>query len=287
MSKIWRLIALVLASLFCLSATPAVDQIGLYKDDNGSTSNPGTKLTGGDPMTLAFRTVTTPDPFSTLDLITITFWNTNEATLNSPDSQFHATYHYYCDTQDWSLLAGAASWELNKSYSTWFTNSSTNRLQSFRLVFTPGKTVPAATLPVWKMNIKLVNDSAEMTNVQSSYPFSAYSGSSTGQAGGGTLFGAPNPVNIGIAGQKIQFLYSKVWGSDCTVDLQIYTIYGELVKNVAMGKPYLSDETLNLDWDGNNGSGKQVASGIYTAIMNVKYATSQKERLVFNFAVYK
>jgi flagellar hook assembly protein FlgD len=71
------------------------------------------------------------------------------------------------------------------------------------------------------------------------------------------------------------------------VDLQIFTIYGELVKNIAMGKSFLADETLNLEWDGNNGSGKQVASGIYTAIMNVKYASSQKERLVFNFAVYK
>ncbi|GEM_PF-5487945 len=286
--RLLRIFIPILVLSFCtLSAAPAVTDVTLYKDNTGGTVTPAyNKLTGGDPMTLYFKVVTAPSTLSTLKRITVTIWNTNVASLNDVDSENHATYNYYFDTLDWSLLFGSTGWDLNKTFSTRVSNNSTDQVTNFRLVFTPGSSATSSTLPVWCINIKVTNNLAEATNIMTYYSLSQSGSSTSDQTGGGTLFVAPNPVNIGT-GHKARFFYSKNWGEACSVDLQIYTIYGELVKNVVMGKAYLADQTLDLEWDGNNGADRQVASGIYTAIMTVTYSSSYKERLVSNFAVYK
>ncbi len=287
MKKIILIIALLAMPLFAV--VPSVQLVGLYMDDHGNppiTPTTGT-LTGNDPMTLWFK-VNTPSGYTNISRIAVTMWDDGAgSSFSDINSENHATFIYYCNTGDWSLLSGSYSWNLNKFYSSSVlnTNTSTN-IQNFKLVFTPGKLAQTEVTTNWKIHICVSNNNNESSNIQRAYKLTPVTSAGSNQYGGGVLFASPNPLNLGL-GQTIKFSYSKTFGTDCTLTLQVFTIYGDLVKTLAQDKAFTGDMTLGIEWDGKNGVGRQVASGIYTAVLGINYSGEHKEKQVFNFAVYK
>ena len=85
---------------------------------------------------------------------------------------------------------------------------------------------------------------------------------------GETVFNYPNPAKSGST--TIQYYCGY---SDPEAEIKIYNIAGELVTKVGdseINKPYPSENIYEFFWDCKNNSGKEIASGVYIYIVEVK-----------------
>ena len=85
----------------------------------------------------------------------------------------------------------------------------------------------------------------------------------------------PNPFNPDIENAKIEYYLEN----DASVTIKIYTIAGNLVKNIKENE--LKTKGLHYEdiWDGKNSAGKNVKSGIYICFIKVKYTDGNEKNL--------
>ena len=102
----------------------------------------------------------------------------------------------------------------------------------------------------------------------------------------GVFYGAPAPLKIKSSSDKIRFYYKLE--NNCWVTLKIYNINYKLVKIVQNEEYYSAGSNLDASWDGKNGIGQPVISGVYVAILEIKNENGDIEKLdPFSFAVIR
>jgi hypothetical protein len=95
---------------------------------------------------------------------------------------------------------------------------------------------------------------------------------------GETVFNYPNPAKSGLTTIRYYCGYSDPEG-----EIKIYDIAGELVRKVGdseIDKSRASENTYSFLWDCENSSGKDVASGVYIYIVEVKEKSSGETKKV-------
>jgi hypothetical protein len=280
--------ALFAVSLSVQAVTPVINFTGLYNDITGSHTSlvADQFLQGGNTMTLGFQ-IKDLSGFSNLSYVLVTIFDATNSTLTNLNSDaYHATYKYYRSDESWNIL-GPSSWGIERLYSTVTKKTTTATNVDVNLVFSIGSSaVEETAVPAWHINIGAVDNSGNTTNIFTSWYLVQNSPILHSGQGGAGLFAAPNPVNLSVD-KNVTFLYSPGTTKSWTADLRIYTIYGELVKVVFQGKSFTAGSSLSETWNGKNGAGNQVASGLYSAILDVKYSNGQTEKSTFNFAVYR
>ncbi|MBN1897181.1 MAG: hypothetical protein JW827_00250 [Spirochaetes bacterium] len=100
------------------------------------------------------------------------------------------------------------------------------------------------------------------------------------------FYGAPSPFKKEDDSSAIRFYYDiKEAGR---ASLKIYDINYNLVRIIQSDEPYFKDSTLNATWDGKNGKGILVLSGVYVAILEFTKDSGGKEKPdPFIFAVIR
>ncbi len=98
------------------------------------------------------------------------------------------------------------------------------------------------------------------------------------------FYAAPTPFKI--SDNKIRFYY--LFSENSIVSLDIYDVNYILVKSICSDKNYSAGSYLNETWNGKNGNGVSVYSGLYIAKLTVKDSNKNiKSTLIFPFAVIK
>jgi len=99
------------------------------------------------------------------------------------------------------------------------------------------------------------------------------------------FYGAPAPFKIGAA-EKIRFYYE--FKKDCKITLKIYDVNYRLVRIIKNGEYYSAHENLDATWNGKNGAGYFVMSGVYVAVLEIENDDGSTEKPdPFVFAVIK
>ena len=283
---LWAVLLAGLLPALALTAAPFISRTGtgLYNDKHGSASgSPVDTITANQAQTLIFK-IKDPSGYDSLELIKIVVWNTNFATLATNNSdQYKAEYIFYPKTGVWAQLPGSPSWDLQETFCSApaTTNTSTN-LMRFALVFEAGDKAQVDTaVKSWRITVSASNLGGGVTS-SSTNLFLKFIADYTGLAGS-SLLGVRSPFIISEY-KTMDFFYQANDNADIT--LIIYTIYGEPVKTLIDNMAVVNGQTVTIDWDGKNGVGRTVASGIYSAILTSQ-GDGGKQTLVFNFAVYK
>ncbi len=100
----------------------------------------------------------------------------------------------------------------------------------------------------------------------------------------GKFYGAPAPFKI--SDSTIRFYYSIT--EDSYVTLEIYDANYFLVKTVEDDKKYSVGDSLDAVWDGKNGEGISVYSGLYVAKLIIKDSNKNiKSTSMFPFAIIR
>jgi hypothetical protein len=84
----------------------------------------------------------------------------------------------------------------------------------------------------------------------------------------------PNPFRLGTDG------YTTIafnLGEDAVVDLEVYTITGELVKKILSSERRESGTHQDVTWSGRNGAGATVFTGTYFCRITAKYTSGRTE----------
>jgi len=268
------------------SATPQITLLQLFNDNDGQKTNPAIALTGNDEMTLWFQ-VKDHDGFTNIENIDVVFWDSNHSAVTDANSdEFHAQYKYYNEFSDWSLI-GPFSWSINEEYSTGpAVGTASSNEQNFTLVFKPGAKAIEEYNKDWKITVLVKDHDGNQTNFTKAYSLNQIETSSSAGSGG-VFYIAPNPLKFIDDSTLLHLYYEPGFSSACTVTLEIFTISGNLVKTIFSDKHYSAGETLAETWNCQNGVNVSVASGIYTAVLSVKYESGQTEKKYFKFAIYK
>lgn len=285
MKKILILI-FILGITVLYSATPQITLLQLFNDNDGQKTNPATALTGNDEMTLWFQ-VKDFDGFTNIETIDVIFWDSNHSSLTDVNSdEFHAQYKYYNEFSDWSLI-GPFSWAISKEYSTGpAVGIAASNEQNFTLVFKPGAKAVEEYNPDWKITIVVKDHDGNQTNMTKSYSLTQIDTSSS-VGSGGVFYIAPNPFKFTDSNSLLHLYYEPGFSANCTVSLEIFTISGDPVKTIFSDKHYSAGQTLSETWNCQNGVNVSVASGIYTAVLSIKYESGEPEKQYFKFAIYK
>ncbi len=100
----------------------------------------------------------------------------------------------------------------------------------------------------------------------------------------GIFYGAPAPFKIGSSPMRFYYTFSK----NCSVTLKIYDLNYRLVKTVQKDMHYAVKDNLGAVWDGKNGDGYTVLSGVYIAILEITNDDGTTEKMdPFSFAVVR
>ena len=268
------------------SATPVINLINLYNDNDGQQTYPTTTLTGNDYMTVWFQ-IRDDDGFTNIDTIDVIFWDSNYSSVTDANSDaYHAQYKYYRKYADWSLI-GPFSWDIKEICSSGPSSTVSNTFnQNFILVFRPSSQAKEESAQDWRIAVVVKDNDGNATNKSFSCNLVQIANNETAGSGG-VFFAAPNPVKMSESDATIHFYYEPGFSDACSVTLEIYTIYGELVKTLLKDQSFSVNQTLSETWDGKNGSNLLVASGIYSAVLTIKYSSGQDEKQYFQFALYK